>query len=159
VIKMNAAMRLLVGDEQRRLEDLFADLPLRSGQVHRINTIAGRSKRIVTEVQKTGGKEMFLLPGAEYMHSAPQIDAGWDAIEDLPVPLHNIATDGRIMGSNREARQLLGAATTEGRKLANVLDEPGRPINHWLAEAITGHGGNVSGFLRGGGKARIHLCK
>ena len=155
VIKMNAAMRLLVGNEQRRLEDLFADLPVRSGQVHRVNTIDGHSKRIVTEVPtKTGGTEIFFLPGAEFMHSAPQIDAGWDAIEDLPVPLLDIATDGRLLGSNREARQLLGAATTEGRKLSDVLDGPGRPINDWLAEAITGHGGNVSGFLRGKGQSQ-----
>lgn len=155
VIKMNAAMRMLVGDQRRQREDLFADLPLRSGQVNRVNTIDGHSKRIVVEVPtKNGGKEIFLLPGAEFMHSAPQIDAGWDAIEDLPVPLLDIATDGRLLGSNREARQLLGAATTEGRKLSDVLDGPGRPINDWLAEAITGHGGNVSGFLRGKGQSQ-----
>lgn len=155
VIKMNSAMRQLVGEAARQLTDLFDDLPVRSGQVHRINTIDGHSKRIVTEIPTgNGGKEIFLLPGAEFMHSAPQLEAGWDAIEDLPVPLLDIATDGRLLGSNREARQLLGTASTEGRKLSDVLDGPGRPINDWLAEAITGHGGHVSGFLRGKGESQ-----
>lgn len=155
VIKLNSAMRQLVGEAARQLTDLFDDLPVRSGQVHRINTIDGHSKRIVTETPTgNGGRKTLLLPGAEFMHSAPQLEAGWDAIEDLPVPLLDIATDGRLLGSNREARQLLGTALTEGRKLSDVLDGPGRPINDWLAEAITGHGGHVSGFLRGKGESQ-----
>lgn len=152
VTKMNAEMRQLVGDGRQQLSDLFEDLPLRSGQVHRLNTADGQIKRIVTEAPtKDGGKEVFLLPGAEFMHSAPQLEAGWDAIEDLPVPLLDISTDGRLLGSNREARQLLGTATTEGRNLSDVLEGPGRPINDWLAEAVIGQGGNVSQFLRGKG--------
>ncbi len=152
VTKMNAAMRQLVGDDRQKLVDLFEDLPLRSGQVHRVNTVDGQAKRIVTEAPtKDGGKEVFLLPGAEFMHSAPQLEAGWDEIEDLPVPLLDIATDGKLLGSNREARQLLGTTSTEGRKLSDVLEGPGRPINDWLAEAVTGHGGHVSQILRGKG--------
>jgi len=153
VTAMNPAMRELVGPDRNTLSDIVADLPLRSGQVHQLKTDDGQIRMIVVAVPtKDNGHEMFLLPGAENIPRAPQLEAGWDAVEDLPVPLLDIATDGRLLGSNREARQLLGIATTEGRRLADVLDGPGRPINDWLSEAATGDGGNVSGFLRGKGE-------
>ena len=155
ILAMNAAMRQLVGDERQCLGDIIADLPLRSGQVHQLRTLDGQIRMVVVAVPtKDNGNEVFLLPGAEHLPRAPQLDAGWDAIEDLPVPLLDIATDGRLLGSNREARHLLGISTTEGRKLSDVLDGPGRPINDWLSEAVTGHGGNVSGFLRGKGDSQ-----
>ncbi len=75
-------------------------------------------------------------------------EAEWDAIEDLPVPLLKASDDGRIVASNREARNLLHIASTEGRFLSDVLDGPGRPINDWLAQAMGGQGAHVSEFLR-----------
>ncbi len=153
VIAMNTAMRAIVGEGPQALTDIVGDLPLRSGKVHKINALGGFIKSIVVEAPgRDGGTEVFFLPGAEHMSRAPQLAAGWDAIEDLPVPMLDIATDGRLLASNREARHLLGIHSSEARKLADVLDGPGRPINDWLAEAITGRGGNVSEFLRGKGE-------
>jgi two-component system cell cycle sensor histidine kinase/response regulator CckA len=152
VTKMNTSMRALLGDERQNIEDIVVDLPIRSGQVHRLDTPRGPVDRIVAQSPlPDGGCALFLLPGSDLMSHAPQLHAGWDAIDDLPVPLLDIATDGRILGSNREARHLLGTGSTEGRKLSDVLEGPGRPINDWLSEVMTGHGGNVSEFLRGKG--------
>ncbi|MGJ8623905.1 MAG: ATP-binding protein [Yoonia sp.] len=153
ILERNDAMRQLVGEKAHALEDLVRDLPLRSGQVHWLNTQSGPARWILVETPRSDNRTaLFVLPGAEYVHKAPQLEAGWDAIEDLPVPLLDIATDGRLLGSNREARQLLAVQSTDGRKLSDVLDGPGRPINDWLAEAVAGHGGHVSEFLRGKGE-------
>lgn len=153
ITRMNGAMRHLVGEDKEMLTEVFDDLPLRTGQVHRVRTGNGPAKWIAAELPAAdGATEVHLLPGADFMQHPPRLEAGWDAIEDLPVPLLDIATDGRLLGSNREARQLLATASTEGRKLSDVLEGPGRPINDWLAEAITGSGAHVSQFLRGKGE-------
>jgi len=56
-----------------------------------------------------------------------------------------------VLASNREARSLLGIATTDGKRVGDMLDGLGRPIGDWLREAIDGRGGYVSQFLRGRG--------
>ena len=149
VLDSNAAFRGLVGEKIQALGDVIRDMPLRSGQVHYVRSVDGYQRKVVIEVAgKNGNCDVYLLPGAEAQPSPPQLEGGWDAIDDLPVPLLKIARDGCLLGSNREARQLLRIGETEGRYLADVLDGPGRPINDWLHEALTGRGGHVSQFLR-----------
>jgi len=41
---------------------------------------------------------------------------------------------------------------SNGRHLSDILDGPGRPINDWLAEALSGQAGHVSQFLHGRGE-------
>jgi len=80
-----------------------------------------------------------------------QSHGGWDAIEDLPVPLLKISPDGQITASNRESRHLLGRETLDGAHFSDVIDGLGRPVQEWLREVMAGHGGYVSQFLRGRG--------
>ena len=151
-IQMNDAMRKLVGTAPRSLDDIFEDGALRSGQMHRVRSESGLVDMMVAIVEaKNDRREIYLLPGAASQHMPPQLEAGWNAIEDLPVPLLKIAKDGALLASNREARQLLSFDDIEGMRLADVLDGPGRPINDWLAEALAGHAGHVSQFLHGRG--------
>ncbi len=75
-------------------------------------------------------------------------------LTSVAVPLLKVARDGALLASNKEARQLLHMSSLEGKKLSDVLDGPGRPINDWLAEALAGRGGNESQFLRGRGDNR-----
>ncbi|MEO0904270.1 MAG: ATP-binding protein, partial [Pseudomonadota bacterium] len=153
VLDMNDAFTTLVGASRAHLEEVFDDLPLRSGQAHNLLGANGPESVVVAVTEgRDDTCDVYVLPGASTAQMPPQLEAGWDAIEDLPVPLLKIAQNGAILGSNREARQLLGLNTTAGCHLADVLNDPGRPINDWLSEALAGHAGNVSQFLHGRGK-------
>ncbi len=149
VAQINDAARRLLGGRPKTLSDVIEDLPVRAGQVHKIKTTGNRTTAVVAEVTGRGGDcDIYLLPDTGT--TAPRkFNAGWDAIEDLPVPLMKISPDGEILASNREARQLLNLQDTAGKRMADVLDGLGRPINDWLREAAEGRGGNVSQFLRG----------
>lgn len=152
IVHANEALRKLVGGRPKELAHVFEDLPLRSGQTHTIMATTGRMRAIAAEIEgKTGERDIYVLPGAAKTQGPPQIGAGWDAIEDLPVPLLKISPGGTILASNREARQLLHVQDTDGRQVADMLDGLGRPINDWLREASDGRGGLISQFLRGRG--------
>ena len=152
IIQMNDALRNLVGNAPQSLEDIFDDAALRSGHTNRVRSTHGPVDMMVAVIEVAGSRrEIYLLPGAAAHQAPPQFEAGWDAIEDLPVPLLKIAKDGELLASNREARQLLNFKEASGKQFADVLDGPGKPINAWLAEALTGHAGHVSQFLHGRG--------
>lgn len=153
VIHTNNACRQLLGQRPKMLSDVFADLPLVSGQVHTVHAAAGRMRAIVAIIEgRAGTRNIFVLPGANVQGAAPPMRAGWDEIEDLPVPLMKIASDGAVLGSNREARQLLRITDTASTRVGELLDGLGRPINDWLREAAEGRGGQASQFLRGRGE-------
>ncbi|MFQ1702634.1 ATP-binding protein [Loktanella agnita] len=152
VQRMNEPLRTLLGGRPRTLEEVFTDLPLRSGQIHIVQTAGGQVSAVVAQIDVSeGASDIYVLP-AETVPAPRQIGAGWDAIEDLPVPLLKIATEGAVLASNREARQLLSVTDTDGMRLSDLLDGLGRPLSDWLREASEGRGGNVSQFLRGRGE-------
>ena len=152
IVQLNSALRKLLAERPQMLDDVIEDLPLRSGHLHKLRGIDGPVKMMVAEIAgRDGARDVFFLPGAVPPQAAPQLDVGWDGIEDLPVPLLKIANDGHLLGSNREARQLLHFKATDAPRLADILDGPGRPINDWLTEVAAGREGHVSQFLRGRG--------
>lgn len=152
IIQLNEACRKLVGTAPRALDEITGGAVLRSGQIHKLRVAKGVVDVMVAMIERQNGRcDIYLLPGAAAQQMPPQLEAGWDAIEDLPVPLLKIAKDGTLLASNREARQLLNIGDIDGKRLADVLDGPGRPINDWLAEALSGRGGHVSQFLHGRG--------
>ena len=153
ITRMNEPFKALVGKAATRLSDVFATLPLRSGHVHKVLGLQGRVEMTVALINgKNDLCQVYLLPGVAAYQMPPQLEAGWDAIEDLPVPLLKIAKNGELLGSNREARKLLNFEISNGRHLSDILDGPGRPINDWLAEALSGQAGHVSQFLHGRGE-------
>ncbi|MEL6838332.1 MAG: ATP-binding protein [Pseudomonadota bacterium] len=152
IMRVNDAARSFLGRRPKTLSEVFDDLPLRSGQSHMVATAEGRKPALVAEIEGQGGsRDIYIMSGANGADAPRLIEAGWDAIEDLPVPLLKIAADGLVLASNREARQLLHLETTQGRRMAEMLDGLGRPINDWLREASEGRGGQASQFLRGRG--------
>ncbi|SIT77423.1 two-component system, cell cycle sensor histidine kinase and response regulator CckA [Yoonia rosea] len=152
VIQMNESFRKLVGPSFRTLEDVFDELPLRSGQPQVLRGLQGRKDVVLAITEGSDEtRDIYVLPGAPISATPPMFEPGWDAIENLPVPLMKIAPDGVLLATNREARQLLNIGATRGRHVADVLDGPGRPINDWLGEALAGQAGHVSQFLHGRG--------
>ncbi len=151
ILYMNEAFRKLTGGRPRTLDRVFHDLPLIPGRVHRVDAAAGPIDCLVAQVSGTGGRtEIYLLP-AEGAGAAPMRAAGWDAIEDLPVPLLKVAPNGVVLATNREARALLPMPIGPGTRLSDLLEGLGRPVIDWLSDVVDGRSTTAPQFLRGTG--------
>lgn len=148
VLYMNEAFRRLVGGRAKSLDRVFVDQPLVSGRVHQVFGVDGPVKCLVAELKGSGGRrEIYLLPG-EASQAEPTESFGWNAVEDLPVPLLKITITGEVVGSNREARQLLNHQIAPGTRIGDIVDGLGRPMVDWLREAAEGRGVSSPEFLR-----------
>lgn len=152
VLFMNEPFRRLVGARARSLDRIFTDLPLVAGRVHTLSSTLGETKALVAVVSGTSGRqEVYLIPGGT-SSAVPALNASWDAIEELPVPLLKVARTGELLASNREARALLGGRISDTARLSDLLEGLGRPIIDWLQEVAAGRGLGESQFLRGRGE-------
>ncbi len=134
VLFMNEAMRRLVGARVRTLDRVFSNLPLRSGEEHEIATPNGIVRAVVAEVTGAAGRrEVYLLPMATG-HATAADPTSFDA---LPVALLRLAADGQVLAANRAARALIGEIEGEAR-FVELFEGLGRPVNDWLADALTG---------------------
>lgn len=162
ILFLNNAFRQLLGGRPTDLEQVFASLPIESGQVHRVNAAGGPIDTVVVEITGSGGRsEIYLLPGVDGVQA--RSGAGWDMVEDLPVPLLKVGLGGEILGSNREARDLLRSDIRAGTQLSDLLDGLGRPMDDWLREAHRAPGRIETQFLKGAGSRKnlfvqVALC-
>ena len=154
ILYLNEAFRKLLGERPKSLSDIFGTDALCSGQTRQIRTVDGQQTVLLGVVEGAAGRrEVYIFPpGPTGKSTTPVLSAGWNAIEDLPVPLLKITEDGQITASNRESRSLLGLTEGQDKRVQDVLDGLGRPITDWVREALNGHGGHVSQFLRGRGE-------
>lgn len=144
VLFMNEALRRLVGVRVRSLDRIFTELPLRSGAEHEIATPSGPLRAVVAELDGSGGRrEIYLLPMATGRSTAHDPTA----FEALPVALMRLAPDGHVIAVNRAARGLLGTFGADAR-FADLLEGLGRPVNDWLADALTGRADRRPEVLR-----------
>lgn len=151
ILYMNEAFRRLTGGRARALDRVFRDLPLVSGQVHQVDGAEGPLKCLVAEVPGNGGRrEVYLLP-ADAAGTAHAAAPGWDAVEDLPVPLMKVSPGGEVLSANREARALLPMPIGPGTRLSDLLEGLGRPVIDWLGDVAAGRGASGPQFLRGTG--------
>lgn len=146
VLYMNAAARSLVGGRAKRLEDVFVDLPLRSGGVHHLSNADGEQRVLVQSTDIGAGRiELVLSPIAA--EAEPEDSVG--TFDGLPVPLLKVSPDGAILRANPEARRMLDlGSTTAPGQLAEHMEGLGRAIKDWLQEAADGRGLHRSEFLR-----------
>ncbi len=139
VLYMNEAFRRLLGGRAKNLSGVFAELPVVSGQKHKVMTDSGEIDCLVAEVAGQGGRrEIYLLPGDSLNEDAASTD--WDAIEELPVPLIKVAVTGEVLASNHEARILMDNSILPGARMSDLLTGLGRPVVDWLAETVDGRG-------------------
>ncbi|SFR38106.1 two-component system, cell cycle sensor histidine kinase and response regulator CckA [Yoonia tamlensis] len=149
----NKAFRDLYGAAANSLGELFDHKPIVQATPTEMSTLTGRTRVMVSEIAgHAGRRDIVVMPAPQENPSTPSIGVGWDAIEDLPVPLLKIAPSGDVLAANREARLLLGIEGEVPQHIGELLDGPGRPIADWLREAAEGRGSQVSQFLRGRGK-------
>lgn len=154
ILFVNDAFKTFFGGRPKSLTEVFETLPLESGDNVRMKTPDGSVGVIVGIIDSGAGRrEFYLMPvSGRTRNAGPRsLQGGWDAIEDLPVPLLKIGADGVVLASNRESRRLFGLAHTNNMTVADILDGLGRPVNDWVREAMAGQGGHVSQFLRGRG--------
>ncbi len=104
----------------------------------------GQSAEAHPVMARDGLLDLLILPeGAGRLAGSGPPD-----YEDIPVALLQIDAQGRIEGSNRAARGLLGLAPAENRHLWEVVEGLGRPVADWLRDARTGRALNRPEVLR-----------
>lgn len=146
VLFMNDVARQLVGQRIKSLDRLSTEKPHRSGQIVTISGAEGPVKCMATfQDAGAGRRALFLLPAPE---EGIQVDGGWQAFEDLPVPLVRTTGDGEVNAFNASAYQLLGEKLVKGAILPDLMEGLGRSISDWLKETLKGKVGTNSEFLR-----------
>ncbi|GAA4229659.1 response regulator [Sagittula sp. NFXS13] len=145
ILYMNPCARALVGGRVKRLQDVFSDLPLRSGGVHHIQAADGDQRALVQTNDIGAGRiELVISPIAEEVEQADT--AG--TFDGLPVPLLKVTPEGRILRANPEARRMLNLESGEPGHIAEHMEGLGRALKDWLQEAVDGRGLHRSEFLR-----------
>lgn len=135
ILFMNEAMRRLVGGRVKSLNLLFAEVPEQSGAIASMLTEGGRVEMRVIMVPVGKGRiEYFLVP----VEDGSSAVASLDTLEEFPVALLKVASDGAVREANKLARDLLGLEAPVGYQLSDLVEGLGRPIADWLADAAEG---------------------
>ena len=135
ILYMNGAARSLLRRRPKGIDELFADLPLRSGGVHGLRHPDDVRVTVTVTDIGAGRQELVLSPvtAPEAAESGPgSVDGGFDA---LPVPLLKLDPDGSILRANGEAARLLHLRQDVPGKLTEHMEGLGRALSDWLQEA------------------------
>lgn len=134
VAAVNDALRRLIGHDVTSLDRVVTDLPLRAGDVHVLAGAEGRiyARVAVAETDKTGHRAIYFIP-----ETTPLL-GGWEAFDALPVALLKVAVDGRLLQSNRPARELLAIGSHQGVSLGELVEGLGRPVQDWVRDVAMG---------------------
>lgn len=145
VLFMNEALRRIVGGRRKSLDRIFTNLPVRNGQMQRIDTLNGPLEAEIVEVNVAAERrELYLIPRDEVATTAPT-PVGLDT---LPVALVRMSAGGEVLFANRAAQDLLGVAPEEDVQFTSLVDSLGRPVHQWISEASEGRTGRGTEFLR-----------
>lgn len=135
ILFMNSALRKAMGTRVKTLEQLFVDVPTKSGTNATLSTRDGPVAVHVTMISGAGGRvEYYLAPTSEGSSTAAPLEE----LEDFPVALVRLTPDGVTQQANRLARDLLSLENRSGDSLAELVDGLGRSLKDWLAEAAEG---------------------
>jgi len=133
ILFMNAAARSLVGRRVTALNQIIGDIPIASGEMVTVQTAKGPICMTVAEIGASANRRaLYFLPHANDRFQ----DAGWSALQNLPIPLIKVAPSGEVLSFNAPAEQLVGAELTEGVSLADVMEGLGRSISDWLQDTL-----------------------
>lgn len=133
VQRKNPALDRISDGDVRTLGDLILDLPLRSGDFHRLRVKGGTAHMRVAELPgPEGTRQIYALPMPQ---DGP---ADWGVLDALPVALLKISDEGRVLLANRAARELLGDHGAAGQPLADLVKGLGRSVTDWAREAAAG---------------------
>ncbi len=145
VINMNEAARNLIGGRVNTLDRLFKNLPVVIGQTQELTTDDGQVRVMVSELAAGDNKRaLFLLPAA----ADTVAEEGWNAFQNLPVPLLRVSPEGNVQAFNVMAANLIGVSLEGEVHLSELMEGLGRSITDWLKETLAGRTSQTSEFLR-----------
>ncbi len=139
ILFMNEAMRRMVGIRVKHLNNVVNDPPFQSDSIQQIAGLGGPIWCRAVEMEaEAGHREIFFLPVGRTERAVP----GADGLEDLPVGLLRLRTDGTIQAANRLARDLIAPDGVEviGTSMVDRVEGLGRPVRDWLGDAVRGRG-------------------
>jgi two-component system, cell cycle sensor histidine kinase and response regulator CckA len=156
VLFSNEAMRRLLGARPKRLDQVFNNQTVHSGEEVEVNAGAGPVRAILAEVEGAGERrEIYLMP-------VPTRPLGGTILADfehVPVALMKFTADGTLIVANKAARDLLGQDVAAGQMFHTLFEGLGRPVADWLgdvvaervqvaAEVLTARAGDTEKFLQ-----------
>ena len=134
VLFSNEAMRRLIGERPKRLDRVFTDMPLRSGEEVEVASVAGPVRAILAEVEGPGERrEVYLLP-------VPLANLDENALADfehVPVALMKFGADGSFRIANKAAREAIGIAMDDAPPFHDLFEGLGRAVSDWLADVAS----------------------
>jgi two-component system cell cycle sensor histidine kinase/response regulator CckA len=136
VIACNTAAEALADGAVERLDDVLSDGTLRPGGVHALKG-SGRPARAFVLDRAGETRDVLLVPldAAEISGLAPD-----HFLEELPVALARLRTDGELTYANRAARQLLGETAVPGADVKDLIEGLARPLSERLQDTVRGRG-------------------
>ncbi|MDJ0993824.1 MAG: ATP-binding protein [Dinoroseobacter sp.] len=136
VLAMNEALRRELGGRARRVEDVFVSPPDAQQLSAVLRADAGDVPVLVHQRNLSAGRrEISLIP------IPPQgVEVSAQGLETLPVAVVQLSKEGRIVDSNRAARQLLDIAPgTDVVNFTDCVTGLGRSVSGWLKDAYQAH--------------------
>ena len=145
VLYTNEAMRRLLGGRPKRLDRIFANPVLHSGEEVEVSGIDGPVRAILAEVDGAGERrEIYLLP---VPLGAPVPSAMAD-FEHVPVPLAKFTPEGHLVIANAAARTILHLGGEAGAMFHDLFEGLGRPVADWLDDIVSERSPSRSEMLR-----------
>ena len=133
VLFMNEAMRRLLGARPKRLDRIFVDPVLRSGEEVECHD-ARRPGARHSGRDRGRGRAARDLPAAGRRTAAERRCTA--DFEHLPVALMMLAAAGALLAANRAARELLGLPRRAGAAATTFSKGWGGPVSDWIADVL-----------------------
>ncbi len=133
ILFSNEAMRRLLGQRPKRIEDVLHGGVIRSGEEVTVIGHDGPRRAILAEVAGQGERrEIFLLPSPD-REGTEAVGADF---EHVPVALMSFAPDGALRVANKAARDLMWQGDLGTAMFHDLFEGLGRPVSDWLADVV-----------------------
>ena len=145
VLFTNEAMRRLLGGRPKRLDRIFTNPVLHSGEEVEVSAADGPVRAVLAEIEGAAERrEIYLLP---VMPGLPNTSAMAD-FEQVPVPLAKFGADGTLTIANAAARELLQLVPDQAGMFHALFEGLGRPVADWLDDIVSERSPGRSEVLR-----------
>ena len=134
VLFSNEAMRRLLGGRPKRLDRIFTNPVLHSGEEVEVSSVDGPVRAVLAEIEGAAERrEIYLLPVAA---NSPNATALAD-FEQVPVALAKFSPEGTLTLANAAARGLLNLAADQSEMFHAMFEGLGRPVADWLDDVLS----------------------
>ena len=145
VLFTNEAMRRLLGSRPKRLDRIFTNPVLHSGEEVEVSSADGPVRAILAEVEGTGERrEIYLLPASQTAIPATNLAD----FEQVPVPLAKFTAEGALIVANAAARAVLKLEPEQTEMFHVLFEGLGRPVADWLDDIVSERSPSRSEVLR-----------